>query len=165
SRQHLEILWEGDSVTARDLGSTNGSRLDGHTFTESALRPDAVLTIGHTRIVYRLVPRRGREEDARDGRAADPSALGDREPWERDDVEGPDSGDPFRANPYAEDGSEHEGLENPYRDDSRREGSAPGGREPWETEPPEPEGAGRDEGSGEEGSGREPWESEPGERQ
>ena len=38
-----------------DLGSTNGSKLDGKAVTKALLSPDAVVDIGRTRIVYRLI--------------------------------------------------------------------------------------------------------------
>jgi hypothetical protein len=86
SRQHLEILWDEDTVTARDLGSTNGSRLDGEPLTEARLRPDCVISVGATRIVYRLVPRHVRDDA---GSVPGPAGQADQtdqadppEPWE-----------------------------------------------------------------------------------
>jgi hypothetical protein len=62
SRKHLEILWNGQQAEARDLGSTNGSTLNGARLTRAAVPNDSVLQIGRTRIVFRLVarPRSGR---------------------------------------------------------------------------------------------------------
>ncbi len=51
SRRHLELS-AGDPVTARDLGSTNGSFLNGKPFTLSALRHQDELRIGQTRLLY-----------------------------------------------------------------------------------------------------------------
>ena len=56
SRKHVEILWDGERAMVRDMNSTNGTRLDGEKVTEAALAPDSVVTIGHTRIVFRVVP-------------------------------------------------------------------------------------------------------------
>ncbi|MCU1473431.1 DUF3662 and FHA domain-containing protein [Amnibacterium sp.] len=62
SRKHLEVLWNGRQAEARDLGSTNGSTLNGARLTRAALPNDSVLQIGRTTIVFRLVahPRSGR---------------------------------------------------------------------------------------------------------
>jgi hypothetical protein len=62
SRKHLEILWNGRQAEARDLGSTNGSTLNGARLTRAALPNDSVIQIGRTTIVFRLVaqPRSGR---------------------------------------------------------------------------------------------------------
>jgi hypothetical protein len=57
SRKHLEILWDGKRAEARDLGSTNGSTLNGTRLTRAALPNDSVLQIGRTRIVFRVVAR------------------------------------------------------------------------------------------------------------
>jgi hypothetical protein len=56
SRKHVEILWDGAHAQARDLGSTNGSQLDGRPFTKATLEPDSVITIGRTSITFRVVP-------------------------------------------------------------------------------------------------------------
>ncbi len=55
SRQHVEILWDGARAQVRDLGSTNGSQLNGAPVTQAPLSPDSVVTIGRTRIVFRMV--------------------------------------------------------------------------------------------------------------
>jgi hypothetical protein len=57
SRKHVEILWDGRSGQARDLGSTNGSKLNGQPFRQAALAPDSVVEIGRTSIVFRVVPK------------------------------------------------------------------------------------------------------------
>ena len=61
SRKHLEISWDGRRAEARDLGSTNGSTLNGARLTRAALPNDSVIQIGRTTIVFRLVaqPRSG----------------------------------------------------------------------------------------------------------
>ncbi|MGT2425669.1 FhaA domain-containing protein [Amnibacterium kyonggiense] len=57
SRRHLEIVWDGRRAEARDLGSTNGSTLNGARLTRAALPNESVLQIGRTRIVFRVVAR------------------------------------------------------------------------------------------------------------
>lgn len=59
SRKHLEILWDGRRGEARDLGSTNGSTLNGARLTRAALPSESVLQIGRTRMVFRVVPQAG----------------------------------------------------------------------------------------------------------
>ncbi|MBD7958449.1 DUF3662 domain-containing protein [Microbacterium sp. Sa4CUA7] len=56
SRRHVEILWDGERAMVRDLGSTNGTKLDGQRVTEAPLPPDSTVTIGRTDIVFRVVP-------------------------------------------------------------------------------------------------------------
>lgn len=83
SRRHVEILWDGKRAQVNDLGSTNGSQLDGMPVTKAALPPDSVISIGRTRIVFRVLaqsatidqfsdlridkPRTGSGESSRDG--------------------------------------------------------------------------------------------------
>jgi hypothetical protein len=55
SRRHLEILWDGRRAEARDLGSTNGSTLNGARLTHAVLPNESVLQIGRTRMVFRVV--------------------------------------------------------------------------------------------------------------
>jgi hypothetical protein len=69
SRKHVEILWDGQHAAARDLGSTNGSTLDGRPFTRANLEPDSVIQIGRTNIVFRIVP-----ESSRGASPSSPSA-------------------------------------------------------------------------------------------
>jgi len=56
SRKHVEILWDGSHAQAHDLGSTNGSQLNGRAFQRANLEPDSVIQIGRTNIVFRIVP-------------------------------------------------------------------------------------------------------------
>ena len=56
SRKHVEVLWDGERAMVRDLGSTNGSLLDGQRFTEAALSPEQTVLIGRTSIVFRVIP-------------------------------------------------------------------------------------------------------------
>lgn len=55
SRRHVEILWDGERAMVRDLGSTNGTQLNGRKVAEAALTPDSTVTIGRTDIVFRVV--------------------------------------------------------------------------------------------------------------
>ncbi|MFC5337301.1 FhaA domain-containing protein [Leucobacter denitrificans] len=58
SRKHLEIVWDGKSGLARDLGSTNGSKIEGQRFREAKLEAGTVITIGQTALRFGLVPGR-----------------------------------------------------------------------------------------------------------
>jgi hypothetical protein len=50
---HAEIVPEGDRHVLRDLGSTNGTFLDGKRITELVLTPGDVVTIGRLRVKFR----------------------------------------------------------------------------------------------------------------
>ena len=56
SRKHIEILWDGERGMVRDLGSTNGSTIEGRRFHEAPLAPDTVIRIGRTDVIFRVVP-------------------------------------------------------------------------------------------------------------
>lgn len=70
SRKHLEIVWDGAAGLARDLGSTNGSKINGQRFREAALSQGIVITIGQTALRFQLVP--GRASRPARPAAADP---------------------------------------------------------------------------------------------
>jgi hypothetical protein len=55
SRKHVEILWDGTRGQVNDLGSTNGSKLNGQPVTKAPLPADSVIEIGRTRIVFRVL--------------------------------------------------------------------------------------------------------------
>ena len=55
SRKHVEILWDGQRAQVNDLNSTNGSKLDGEPVSKALVPPDSVITIGRTRIVFRVL--------------------------------------------------------------------------------------------------------------
>jgi hypothetical protein len=55
SRKHVEVLWDGDRAQVNDLGSTNGSLLNGEKVSKALLPPDSIIDIGRTRIVFRVV--------------------------------------------------------------------------------------------------------------
>jgi hypothetical protein len=52
SRRHLDIQYDGNFATAYDLGSTNGSTVNGHEISSQLLRHGDVIRVGHTRIVF-----------------------------------------------------------------------------------------------------------------
>src|SRR5690606_30506922 len=56
SRRHAEVLWDGERAMLRDLGSTNGTKVDGQKVREAALTPGTVFTIGRTELTFRVVP-------------------------------------------------------------------------------------------------------------
>jgi len=55
SRKHVEVLWDGKRAEVKDLGSTNGSKLNGEPVSQAPLLPDSVIDIGRTRIVFRVL--------------------------------------------------------------------------------------------------------------
>lgn len=55
SRKHVEIRWDGERAEVHDLGSTNGSLLNGQPVTKAPLPPDSEISIGRTRIVFRVL--------------------------------------------------------------------------------------------------------------
>lgn len=52
SRQHCEILMDGRGYLLRDLGSTNGTFLDGAEVREAYVRPGAVVTVGTVQLRF-----------------------------------------------------------------------------------------------------------------
>ncbi len=57
SRRHLEIRTENGQSTAVDLGSTNGSYVDGRKVNGTApLNDGAAISMGRTKITFRLIP-------------------------------------------------------------------------------------------------------------
>jgi hypothetical protein len=55
SRHHAQVLWDGTRGELHDLGSTNGTILNGQRITKAPLPPDSVIEIGRTRIVFRVL--------------------------------------------------------------------------------------------------------------
>lgn len=62
SRQHMEIQRDAKGYLLRDLGSTNGTFLDGAEIREAFLRNGSQVTVGETRFRFRAVQRRVRTE-------------------------------------------------------------------------------------------------------
>ncbi len=58
SRSHCEILREGQGYVLKDLGSTNGTLLDGAEVREAFLKPGAVLTVGEVELKVRTFSER-----------------------------------------------------------------------------------------------------------
>lgn len=56
SRRHVQIIWDGQRAQVEDLGSTNGSQLNGQQVRKAILEPESVISIGRTRIVFRVLP-------------------------------------------------------------------------------------------------------------
>ena len=57
SRRHLEIGWDGRRAQVRDLGSTNGSKLNGRPLTQpTPLNPGDTITLGRTTVIFNVVP-------------------------------------------------------------------------------------------------------------
>ncbi len=54
SRRHAEFRLEGRQVSVTDLGSTNGTLVDGHKVQETSLRDGARVRLGNTDLVVRV---------------------------------------------------------------------------------------------------------------
>jgi hypothetical protein len=52
SRRHLDIQFDGTRATIYDLGSTNGTSVNGHEVGSHVLRHGDVIRVGHTRLVF-----------------------------------------------------------------------------------------------------------------
>jgi hypothetical protein len=57
SRQHFAIIWDGKNAAAKDLGSTNGTRVNGRTITEVAIGADTQLQAGSNTFTFRVIAR------------------------------------------------------------------------------------------------------------
>jgi hypothetical protein len=53
SRKHVDVVLEGRTATAEDLGSTNGTLVNGRRITRQSLVDGDVIRIGHSVLVYR----------------------------------------------------------------------------------------------------------------
>lgn len=71
SRKHVEILWDGTRAQVNDLGSTNGSQLNGVPVRQAPLTPDSVITIGRTRIVFRVLAQSASADPSSDSHSDD----------------------------------------------------------------------------------------------
>lgn len=56
SRRHAEIVWDGKRAGIRDLGSTNGTKLNGRRISQAPLEPDSLIEIGRSQLTFRIVP-------------------------------------------------------------------------------------------------------------
>lgn len=55
SRKHFEILWDGTRAAVRDLGSTNGTLVNGRKTGEQAISSETLIQAGRTNFTFRLV--------------------------------------------------------------------------------------------------------------
>ncbi|WP_305080773.1 DUF3662 and FHA domain-containing protein [Pseudonocardia sp. TRM90224] len=53
SRRHLEISWDGQSATLSDLGSTNGTTVNGNPVQTWQLNDGDVIRVGHSSLIFR----------------------------------------------------------------------------------------------------------------
>lgn len=58
SRKHFEIVWDGAKAGIRDLGSTNGTKLNGQAVSESPLQNESVISAGRSEFTFRVVASR-----------------------------------------------------------------------------------------------------------
>ncbi|MEY2900460.1 MAG: hypothetical protein RL247_626 [Actinomycetota bacterium] len=56
SRHHAEVRWDGKRAEVVDLGSTNGTKLDGSRIKRAALPDKCALEVGQARILFEVVP-------------------------------------------------------------------------------------------------------------
>jgi TusA-related sulfurtransferase len=64
SRHHAEIRWNGKRSEVVDLGSTNGTTLEGTKVTRAALPDSCTLGVGQARILFEVVPLQSAAYDA-----------------------------------------------------------------------------------------------------
>jgi pSer/pThr/pTyr-binding forkhead associated (FHA) protein len=53
SRKHVDVVLDGGTATVEDLGSTNGTLVNGRRVSRQALADGDVIRIGHSVLVYR----------------------------------------------------------------------------------------------------------------
>ncbi len=58
SRKHFEILWDGSKAGIRDLGSTNGTKVDGRAMSESPLQNESRISAGRSEFTFRIVAKK-----------------------------------------------------------------------------------------------------------
>jgi transcriptional regulator with GAF, ATPase, and Fis domain len=58
SRNHCELVRTGDGIHVKDLGSTNGTRIDGTRIQDAVLSPGSVLRVGEVEIAVRPAAQR-----------------------------------------------------------------------------------------------------------
>jgi pSer/pThr/pTyr-binding forkhead associated (FHA) protein len=68
SRHHVDIVQEGGGFVVRDMGSTNGTIVDGARIREAFLRSGATITIGRVRVQVHLPVERLDDEAGHDPR-------------------------------------------------------------------------------------------------
>ena len=57
SRKHFEILWDGSSAVLRDLGSTNGVKVDGIKIDQVVLPNGTAFSAGRTSFLFNVIAR------------------------------------------------------------------------------------------------------------
>lgn len=62
SRKHFEIVWDGAAAGVRDLGSTNGTKLNGSAVSEGPLSAEDVITAGRSSFVFKVVAQKVNNE-------------------------------------------------------------------------------------------------------
>jgi len=70
SGRHVQILFENGAWHLQDLGSTNGTMVDGRLVRDMQLRPGSEITVGSTRMVLFV----SNEKEAAEGETRSPSA-------------------------------------------------------------------------------------------
>lgn len=110
SRHHLEIVWDGSAGLVRDLGSTNGSKINGERFREAALAAGTVITVGQTAMTFQLSPARQRSSSAPRGsgnpgrpagKTGDAGRARTASPSKRSETHAPEPGGNVTYNPGA----------------------------------------------------------------
>jgi hypothetical protein len=99
SRQHCCMSQDNGEVTVRDLGSTNGIRINGQRVERGRLRPGDELSIAHIR--YRLENGQGHEQTIADGGGL--SAARSEGSGEKDERAPAVTGRPAQPGPHAPD--------------------------------------------------------------
>lgn len=56
SRKHAELVWDGKRAGLRDLGSTNGTFVNGRRISRAGLEPESVIEIAGQRLTFHIVP-------------------------------------------------------------------------------------------------------------
>jgi hypothetical protein len=57
SRKHFEILWDGASAVLRDLGSTNGVKVQGNKIDQVVLPTGTAFSAGRTEFLFKVIAR------------------------------------------------------------------------------------------------------------
>ena len=57
SRKHFEILWDGSSAVLRDLGSTNGVKVNGRKIDQVVLQNGTAFSAGRTDFLFNVIAR------------------------------------------------------------------------------------------------------------
>ena len=55
SRKHFELIWDGSNAAVRDLGSTNGTKINGRKFDQVAISADTVISAGRSEFVFKVI--------------------------------------------------------------------------------------------------------------